>query len=505
MFTLPSNPAGAADRGMTTGLPGPRRDRLMAITAALAFLWLAVPSGLFLATAVPPGQGLDEGMNAVRAGALAHGRVAGKRQNVAFPSGPVAMAGVDADLALLGVTGALHEGEFPQVSWREVMLARGTVWRGFLSFVPLGVTATVFPLFHIPAAAVIAAAPSLHILPFDAVIDARLAGFAVFAVLSVAALLAAPRGRGILFCILALPTCQALAAAISPEGLTIAAIALAVALLGRRVLDAPPDRWLAAAACLLAAATLVRPALLPLLALLLLPLPVGQGQGRLLAGRALAAALAALPALAWLLWIALRISADLPVPPYSPGPLWPAAPDLLTAAPLTAVGPHTQLPVVRAAGLRLVPVFLQALLDNDWLPRQMVGVLGRMNVLLPGWLCLLWAAAFAAAVLGDLAVPPGAAGRAWSGLAIIVLAGLAAVLATCLWLYLWVTPAGAATVAGMQGILLLAVLPPFALALPALGRDMPGLRAAGLAAPILASAVSLAWLPVAVIDGLYLR
>ena len=437
---------------------------------ALAFVLIAGPALLWNALLVPPGEVPDEIAHIVRADGLLHGSLVGKRR--VLPGYPVPVSGVTADRQLVAAwSGPEGPVEGRKLTAERLRIHRLTPW-GVPTFVVSPNTAAYAPLAYLPTAAALGIARQAGLGPYDAILAARLASTALYLALGLAALLVARRGRTLLALALLLPTALSLGGSCSQDGILLGIAALCAACLTWP--SSPRAFW--AAAGLMAVLVLAKPPFLPLAGLVALH----AGSWRRGVG---AVALAALPSLAWTMYaqakagVALRhLGAAV-----GPGPLWSGAPD----ATFEATDPAAQLGVVLHApwsvARRLVPAaWAEA---GPWL-RQMVGLLGRADLHLPGWYSALALAGLAAALALDLAAPetastPGAAGtparthrhlwRAVAGAA----CGVAAVGAIHAAEYLTWTPVGAAAVDGMQGRYLLPIL----LMAPALLPE-PG-RAAG--------------------------
>jgi drug/metabolite transporter (DMT)-like permease len=138
--------------------------------------------------------------------------------------------------------------------------------------------------------------------------------------------------------------------------------------------------------------------------------------------------------------------------------------------------------------------------------REAIGVLGRLDLSLPGWLYGLWAAALAAAVLGDMLPEDRGGGPRVQETLLIVAIGVACLFATYLALYLSWTLVGAERIEGVQGRYLLPLLALLGLALPLLRVPRATALRAGCALVVTAAGlVSIATVPALAVRAYYLR
>ena len=177
-----------------------------------------------------------------------------------------------------------------------------------------------------------------------------------------------------------------------------------------------------------------------------------------------AAGLAGLPGIGWFL-LARRVAAvPFPVPtPYASGPLWPGP-----AASFVVTDPAMQAQVLLHQPSLLLSLPTEAILFHGaGRIREMIGILGKLDLLLPTPLYAVWMLAVVAAILAAAAGGPAMAaamprwGRPWAGVCL-----LASVFAVYLSQYLAWTQVGADEIAGVQGRYFVPLLPFLALALP---------------------------------------
>lgn len=476
-----ARPGAAADLGLWLG----------------AFLLLAVPLCLVLALAVPLGEVVDEPAHLMRAASLYDGQVIGHREAITLPDGRVATAAgvrVDPVWEELSRTRLPADASIP-VPPPGPAVGAGP-WHRTGAFVPLYTIATYFPVFYAPAAAGLAIGHALDLSAKASARLGRLANALTYALIALAALAVARRGRAWLFGILALPMSLSLAASFNQDGLIIATAVLAVALLTHEP-DAPEARRrFVCAAALLSLILLAKPPYAPIALMLLLPLPHGSWRrvGADLAPRLCAVAAVVLPAILWTGYATATVATPVSRAPYEAGPLWPGA----RPATFSGTDPAAQLRVLTAEPIRFLTVplrFLLTLKHVTVLVEGAVGILGWLDRSLPKPLYGLWIVALAGAFAGSGTVP--ASGRASALLALA--AGLA------LWLvvlsqYLSWTNVGDERVDGPQGRYLLPILPLFALILKdGLGEGHETRRRILRILPVAVAAIDLVVVPLAVL------
>ncbi|MBE7211929.1 MAG: DUF2142 domain-containing protein [Gluconacetobacter diazotrophicus] len=432
--------------------------RATARLLALLFLFygtIAVPA---LAVLMPPFQAADEMAHLGRADQVERGGMLARRIPEADTSGGRVHPGFSAvDQALL----RLRAGRDTRIDPAELRRLKA-VPLGVPADAPFPNTAAYPPLFYGPDAAAIAVGERLN---FGAVRTARLARLCNGAVAVLLGCWAIGRGRRLapaLFFVLSLPMSLALFASASQDGPMLAATALLVSLLG-----APPDGRgarlaLPAAAVLIGAVAAARP---PYAAMALL-LPILAPPGRRMAASGWAAGAVLLVA-AWTIavdrWVMAR----------------PVAAAI--AAQLGALE-HRPATIATVAWGTAVEQVRHGL---PWV-REAIGVLGWLDVLLPG---PYYAAALVVGALAFAASRPEAGmaavgWRRWAVAGLLVLSAVGIVLS----IYLSWTAVGARTVDGVQGRYFLPLLLAGVLVLPPATGRWSGRRH-------LAACVVVAWFP----------
>jgi hypothetical protein len=472
-----------------------------ALLLAATFLLLALPIGAMLAVQWPLGHVADETGHIMRAAGLLHGETIGHRE-VSRPADgePVVRAMVLTEPALqavMTVPFALTLFD-PMATTRPMVVAAQAVAWGEPAAVDLKSLAGYFPVFYMPGAIVIGIVRLLGGSPYEAFFAVRLVNLLLFALQGGAALLLTRRGAGLMFCALVLPMSLNLAASASQDGLLLSAIALALAMLSRAADGAAPvarSGWYRAALAPIACVAAAKPPYLPVAALLLLPLEGLAAEWR---GRLAATVVACLPALLWIAWAHDISGVPHSLPPYEAGPLWPGT----RPAMFHATDPAAQLRVLlerpgRVAGIAAATLWRDRLL----LPEEMIGQLGWLNVLLPGWLYMAWLAALMAAALADFG-GFGASAPRWRETPLVLAVACLCLALVMIAQYLTWSPVGYASVEGVQGRYLLPLLALLGQAVPVVrgGRRLRWL----LLAPVAVAAIDVAVLPRVVIDWYYL-
>lgn len=477
------------------------------------FVLLALPLGIFAATVIPVGQVVDEQTHAIRADSLLYGDIIGHRKTVTDSNGNlVVQAGVTADAALIAVvTSEVRPVDPHPAPLTDAQFQRSVSqgWSEYPQFVGIYTLAGYMPVFYLPGAVAIGGTRLLGGTPYDAYLAIRLVNLACFVLLGALALNVTRHARGLLFATLLLPMTVNLAASANQDGLLIAAIALAMALMSAAIARAAENARVTAtrqywfAAALMACVCTVKPPYLPLAGMLLLPLPrygAWRGETRELGWRALGLLLVAIPTLAWM-WLLMR-HASVPrnLPPYEAGPLWPGSrPAIFTGTDIGA-----QLQVLMADKLRLFTLEWNDLTGGPDRWQEVIGVLGWLNFKLPSWLYGIWLAGLAGSAASDMLDRPAAGSRnLWDAL-FLLLAAIATVLTIYWSQYLTWIPVGM-PFSSAQGRYFLPLLPFLGLAIAGvIGTRSQVIPRALLLLPVCAASVDLVALPRLLIRFYYL-
>jgi hypothetical protein len=455
------------------------------------FVLLALPLCLVLAPLIPTAETPDEGAHVLRADSLLHGDLIGARAAIPTPDGPRVEALLHGDPGLRRLM--LMALESPPVGRAAMQALR---WGGEPELYPAQ-SAAYPPIFYAPSALGLLAGRWTDAPPLDALFAARIANALAFVLVGGIALALARRGRLLMLAMLCLPMTLWLAASVHPDAPMLACLALVAALVGRWLAgERARGRSVWIGAVLLGCVIALKPSLVPTAGLLLLPLRraawVGGGAA---ATRICAAGLALALGLGWTAYAQREVA----VPfvrgqPYTAGPLFPGP----AGRVFRTTDASAQLGVLAADPLRLVTLPLRTMRDEaDTKAREAIGVLGRLDLPLPGWLYGLWAAALAGAVLGDMLAEERREGPRVQETLLILAIGVACLFATYLALYLTWTPVGAKRIEGVQGRYLLPLLPLLGLALPRVAVPRAtALRVGCTAIVVLAGLASVAILPV---------
>jgi hypothetical protein len=428
---------------------------LQLFSLPVLFIVFALPTCIFLSLSVPTGEVVDEGAHVIRAGSLLHGDILGHRMSWRDTDGNVIRgAGVTANPALLAADQSFPQGTptaHKKLTAATLDQLHNIAWAPAAGLIYAPNTAVYMPIFYIPAALGLGLSHILQLGPHAAILLARLSSAACFLSLALIALMIAERGRTVLFAALSLPMTLSLAASCNQDGMLIATSALAASLLTRCKTPGGWPYWSSAVA--LAAVIATKPAYLPLAAMMLVPVTFRWRAGvrGFMPIRAIVALL--LTTLPALLWAAIAMSyVAAPFvrgPAYHPGPLWPGDPNRL----FHATDPAAQLLVFLHNPLRLLSLPFSGLYDESaFRVRELVGVLGWIEFLLPPRLYQLWYWAIPLAFLADVAKPQGSReAPGWFNNLLVAVAIIASVFALYDVQYLSWTPVGAAAVDGVQG------------------------------------------------------
>jgi hypothetical protein len=473
---------------------------------AWLFVLFALPIVIFFDVTVPPGEVPDEPFHILRAASILNGEIIGHRATVASNGTSVAVSGVYVDRQLLFAASGLWPmtGE-PKMTRTISGRLGGLRWTGNHDFIPAPNTAIYFPAFYLPAALGLGIARLAGVQPFHAIIVGRLVDSLCYVLIGYFALLIARRCRLLLFVTLMVPMSLSLAASFSMDSGLIAFSVLASALLTR---SEAGDKWAEIcfwlAGLALALVFVSKPPYLLFGILMLQPTRGHAAPGRSLRARAGGFLLAVLPALVWAGTGVRHAITPFPRADYHPGPLYPGDHNMV----FHSTDPGAQLQVFLADPWRLFTMPFQAMmLQAKWLFREMIGVLGWSDIVLPSSIYLLWTAAFAAACLGDvLGDKDEKPGPAPPDSVIVLCAGIATTFVIFIFQYLTWASVGNPEILEVRGRYLLPILALTALAIPRIrfaGGDV--WRTAFAAVPVVASAAGLVALPIAIVRRYYLQ
>jgi uncharacterized membrane protein len=449
------------------------------------FVLIALPITMLMAQIIPLGRMPDETAHIYRADSIGNLQLIGRRTSPAA-------AFLLADPAFEQIGFALPNPQGPRHSLTADILSvqKSAKWTSPQErWAPN--TASYSPVMYLPAALGLAVGRATRASPYNSWIVARFFSAAAFVAIGVLALRTAPRWW--IFAVLCLPMTLALASSVNPDGLTLAVLALSLALLERG------DRRLLAAA-LMAMAIAQRPALLPLSTLFLLPFNQWRhGSIKFLARRVCEVSVAAIPSILWLALAQARSIVGFVKDPYVPGPLWPGDPNVIFAA----TDAHAQLKVLLSHPLLLIALPLDTLLKEYWLRgTEAIGVLGALELHLPPRVYVFALCGLLSAALADMTNPA----RKWprpldNVFSLAVLSS--GVLFTYLIEYLTWTSVGYPTIDGVQGRYALPLLLAGLFAWPILPRRFARVAPfAAVVATVAIGTVTLMW-PESVIQYFY--
>jgi len=187
---------------------------------------------------------------------------------------------------------------------------------------------------------------------------------------------------------------------------------------------------------------------------------------------------------------------------HQPGPLWPGP----RPVNILAVDQGAQLRVLLSRPSLLLALPFQTLAGDLWRWREVIGVLGLLNVVLPLSFYHVWILALGVATFADVADRN--AKVAWPALLepiLLLLACAASVLAIYLSQYLAWTPVGAERIEGPQGRYLTPLIPLLAVALPRFSLPWSGaIRMAGWLTLAATGAIGIFVIPATIVACYYM-
>jgi Predicted membrane protein (DUF2142) len=440
---------------------------------ARLFVLIALPITLLMAQIMPLGRMPDETAHVFRADSIRHLQLIGRRDSGASPV-PRAYLLSDPAFSQIGYVLPLPPGPQHFLTADILSIQQSAQWHKPQD-IEVPNTASYSPVMYLPAALGLGIGRAIRASPYNSWVLARFLSAGVFVACGALALHSAPRWWT--FAVLCLPMTLSLASSVNPDALNLAVLALSLALLER-------DRRILAAV-LMSAVIAQRPTLLPLSLLFLLPLgPRAELALKSPWRRVREVLVAALPPLAWVALAQARATVEIirTPQPYAAGPLWPGDHNALFAS---TNGP-AQIKVLLAHPLLLVTLPLDTIVDDFWLRcREVIGVLGALELVLPPCLYVFAWCGLAAAALADVTNRS----RTWpqaldAVLTLVVLCS--GVLLTYLTIYLIWNQVGYPEIEGVQGRYFLPYLLAGLFALPMLPARL------GVVAPFAAAATAMA-------------
>jgi hypothetical protein len=476
----------------------PGKSRLLWI-----FMLCALPLGLMIAVITPPGQSPDEAAQVARAAGLLHGAVLGVRKAGLDPDDqkPTMWGGVKVDTGLF----VAAFGQMTTIDGHRVFTAqdfaalRAQPPNHVATFANLPNTATFFPAVYVPAAIGLGVGQLLRQPPYVSFLLARLCMLLVFLSLGAAALAIAAFGEAVLLTVLLMPMTMFLAGTVNQDGVLIPMTCLACAALTR---GGRGFWWLAL--CLFVLVLGSKPPYILLLGVFLLPL-----RGLAFWRRVRNVALACVPLWLWIVLVVAFVAVPFDHPPYHPGPLFAGQAEVM----LYHSNPLANLHILLADPVRFITIPTATIYRNGIQTlREMIGVLGLLQIMLPNPLYTLWGLSFSLSVAGLLVcarpgpeLPRRPAAIAFLSVVTLIILTVWAIMIVQ---YMSWTLVGARHVQGFEGRYGLILLPFLILAVPWLGEDfelpaIPPLAPAGLT--ILLGVFDLAYIPAKLVYAFYLH
>jgi hypothetical protein len=371
------------------------RDWLGKRALIFAFVVCALPLCIITALITPPGQSPDEPAHVARAEGLLRGYVMGTRVRFVDPKtlktemvGGV-RAAPDVFIEAFSVDTMVPGRRTPLFT--SANMAQMEAERRDQKPFDISITNTImyFPAAYVPAAIGIAIGRATRARPFECLILARLTAGLAFVGLGALALGLAAYGEALLLAVLLMPMTLFLAATENPDGMLIAMVCLACALLtrGSRVAG-------------LVVMALVLGAKVPyalLLGVFLLPLG-DPGLWRRM--RHIAITLA--PVVLWVILVVVFVGGPIPRPPYHPGPLFPG--DRSIWMDHTAAAVNLRILLHSPSLLLTLPIDTLREQYRLYLA-EMIGVLANLSITLPMKYYVAWAGALVCALAGVLVTP----------------------------------------------------------------------------------------------------
>lgn len=438
----------------------------------------------------PPFQSPDEQAHFFRVVQISDGGFLGHRQSDLLSGGFIDTNAVYAYQPFVG----LHFNHDAKLDARTLREARELGWSGTVGFSAFPNTSIYPPVFYLPAAMAVRMTKIAGGSVLDALYAARVANGLVSVLLATAALWLCRAGRAVLFTTLAFPMTLYLFASCSQDAPLIACAALAFGVVSRLAsgadMDTGPVRWSGLALLALAVLPIVlaKPPYVPLLLLVFLPVasPAGMpGSGAWWRERLALFAGCLMVVVVWLAFIMMHVQVPMPRPGVVPS----ASAQML----------YMLFHPVDAANALLWTLRQ----DGGHFLRQMVGVLGWLDTVLPEGFYRVAGIVTLCAILCDLmsGKPLG-----WPVRGLTAFIVLTASLCILIVQYLTWTAVGDAKVDGVQGRYFLPIILAVGMTLPAL--RFPGRAVAHrmLMVPVMMLPLaSLGVMVMALVERYYLR
>lgn len=416
------------------------------------FFLYALFSVILISFLNPPFQSPDEQAHFFRIVQIADGGFLGHRQSDLLSGGFIDLNAVHAYQPFTG----LPFNHDAKLDARTLQEARELGWSGPVGFAAFPNTSIYPPVFYLPAAAAVWMTQISGGSVLDALYAARVANGLVSLLIATAALWLCRVGKSVLFTALAFPMTLYLFASCSQDAPLIACAALAFGLVSRVASGTDPAigpvRWsgLALLALVVLQIVLAKPPYVPLLLLVFLPVasPAGMpGSAAWWRERLALFAGCLIVVVLWLAFIMTHVQVPMPRPGVVPS----------ASAQMLYMVSHP----VEAASALLWTLWQ----DGGHFLRQMVGVLGWLDTILPETFYRLAGVVTLCAILSDL-MSEKPLGWPVRGLtAFIVLATSLCILTVQ---YLTWTAVGDTKVDGVQGRYFLPIILAVGMTLPAL-------------------------------------
>jgi len=360
----------------------------------LCFILCALPVGLLSALITPPGQSPDEPKHLARAAALLHlGILAGRRIGIDVEAAPPQQPGLLTGLKVDSGIYLAAKAPTTEIAGRDVITAQD-----FLAiraqpadharmFTSAPNTATYFPAAYLPATLGLALGLACHAPPFACFLLARIFMLAAFLCLGWAALWVTAYGEAALLVVLIMPMTLFLAGSVTQDSVLIGMACLACACFTRNT-----HRARITALVLFSLFLMAKPPYILMLGAFLLPFFAPGLRTRLRD-----VSLACIPVAIWVALIVAFVVVPFGKQPYHPGPLYTGDRTVWMDHTNAAANLH----ILLSPPTRLITLpwdTLQYAGIQRW--REMVGVLGALQIVLPDPYYRIWGLCGAVALVG---------------------------------------------------------------------------------------------------------